>query len=316
MRRPLVPSGSYPPAAGLPGRASDTPKRYGTRQYISILAARYWIVNAAAAGSLTVLRAFAYSDIAGRCAIANAVRLDFAEELAFLTLDHPATRNALTPAISQGIVDACQELAERDDVRAVIVRGRDDFCAGSDPDDPIDPLDGPDPAAALAALAMPTIAAIRGACHGVGLALALACDLRFAARDTTFALPDLVAGGFPSLGASQRLPRIVGRAKALELILTGAEINALEAHRIDLVSDVVEPDALDATVLTAARAFLGRAPIAVRYAKEAIAAGSERTLEQAVRLEADLYLLLHTTQDRREGIESFLGRRVPRFRNE
>lgn len=201
-------------------------------------------------------------------------------------------------------------------MRAVVLRGGDDFCIGLDSDDPLDPLGPLDPAAALAALPMPTLAAIRGACIGAGLALALACDLRFAARGASFALPDLVQGSFPAFGSSQRLPRIVGRAKALELVLTGETIDAEEAHRIGLVGEVVEPDALDATVLTAARAFLGRAPIAVRYAKEALSEGLECPLDQGLRLEADLYLLLHTTQDRREGIEAFLGRRVPRYRGE
>lgn len=244
------------------------------------------------------------------------VRLERRYNLAYLTLARPAGRNALTASMAQALVDACHTLAEEYDVRAVLLRGGDDFCVGLDPDEPFDPLGALDPAAALAALPMPTIAAIRGACHGAGLALALACDLRFAARGATFALPDLVQGGFPTLGSSQRLPRIVGRAKALELILTGDPIDADEAFRIGLVAQVVEPDVLDATALTATRNFLGRAPIAVRYAKEAIAAGLERTLEQGLRLEADLYLLLHTTHDRREGVQSFLDRRVPHYRNE
>jgi enoyl-CoA hydratase len=244
------------------------------------------------------------------------VRLDRGEGLAFITMDRPATRNALTPGLAQALVEICQELAEDPDVRAVVLRGGDDFCAGLDPDDPLDPLDPLDPAAAIAALPIPTLAAIRGACIGPGLALALACDLRFAARGATFALPDLVQGSFPAFGSSQRLPRTVGRAKALEIILTGATLDADEAYRIDLVSQVVEADVLDATVLTAARAFLGCAPIAVRYAKEALAEGLEGTLDQGLRLEADLYLLLHTTHDRREGIQSFLARRVPRYRGE
>lgn len=246
----------------------------------------------------------------------DGVRLERRYDLAYLAIERPSARNALTPAVAEALVDACRALAEDHDVRAVLVRGGDDFCVGLDPYEPLDPFGELDPAAALAALPMPTIAAIRGACHGAGLALALACDLRFAARDATFALPDLVQGGFPMLGSSQRLPRVVGRAKALELMLTGDPIDAAEAYRIGLVGQVVEPDVLDATALTTTRNFLGRAPIAVRYAKEAIAEGLERTLAQGLRLEADLYLLLHTTHDRREGVQSFLDRRVPHYGNE
>ncbi|MBI2321033.1 MAG: enoyl-CoA hydratase/isomerase family protein, partial [Chloroflexi bacterium] len=183
----------------------------------------------------------------------DGVRLERRYDLAYLAIERPSARNALTPAVAEALVDACRALAEDRDVRAVLVRGGDDFCVGLDPDESLDPLSDLDPAAALAALPMPTIAAIRGACHGAGLALALACDLRFAARDATFALPDLVQGGFPTLGSSQRLPRVVGRAKALELMLTGEPIDAAEAYRIGLVGQVVEPDVLDATALTATR---------------------------------------------------------------
>ncbi len=159
----------------------------------------------------------------------------------------------------------------------------------------------------------PVIAAINGDAFGQGLELVLACDLRISSESANFAMPHVSNGEIPWDGGTQRLARLVGRSKALEMILGGECINAREALRIGLVNDVVSPDDLMPTVLKTARDMAGKGPIALRYAKEAIHKGMDMTLEQGLRLEADLYFLLHTTEDRTEGITAFREKRNPHF---
>jgi enoyl-CoA hydratase/carnithine racemase len=162
-------------------------------------------------------------------------------------------------------------------------------------------------------LAHPCIAAIPGDAFGQGLELALACDLRICSDSAHFAMNHLTHGDIPGDGGTQRLPRIVGRGKAMEMILTGEVINAQEAHRIGLVHRVVPEDELMPAAMDMAREIATKGPIAVRYVKEAIYKGMDVTLEQGLRLEADLYFLLHSTNDRTEGIRAFQEKRSPQF---
>ena len=169
-------------------------------------------------------------------------------------------------------------------------------------------------AAAIARIEKPVVAAINGDAVGQGLELALAADLRIAARGARLGMPHLSRGAIPWDGGTQRLPRLIGRAKALEMLLTGEIIDAEEARRIGLVSQVVEPEDLNAVVDQVADQIARAAPIAARYAKEAVAKATYIPLDDGMRLEADLSILLHSTKDRAEGIRSFLERRQPRFR--
>jgi enoyl-CoA hydratase len=166
---------------------------------------------------------------------------------------------------------------------------------------------------ALAALTKPTLAMLNGDAVGVGLELALACDLRLAVAGAHFGLPQVGEGLIPFCGGSQRLPRIVGQAKALELILTGVLIEAQEALRIGLVNEVIAPNALTTRVDEVLTGLLGKGPIALRLGKEAVHKAMDLTLDQGMRLEEDLYALLQTTQDRAEGVRAFLGKRKPQF---
>jgi enoyl-CoA hydratase/carnithine racemase len=161
---------------------------------------------------------------------------------------------------------------------------------------------------AIAALPVPTIAAIDGPLTGIGAELVLACDLRIASDSATFQFPDL-----PGAGGTQRLPRIVGRAHALELLLLGEKVSAIEAHRIGLVSRVVPKGQAFEEAQRVGERIADKAPIAVRYLREAVQKGMDLTLDQGLRLEADLYFLLQTTADRVEGIRAFLEKRPPRF---
>jgi enoyl-CoA hydratase/carnithine racemase len=165
----------------------------------------------------------------------------------------------------------------------------------------------------LAKLDQPVIAAINGDAVGQGLEIALACDIRIAAETSRFGLPHIKTGLIPQDGGTQRLPRLVGRGKALEMILTGEMIEAQEAYRIGLVNKIVPPRELITVAMDMAKEMASKGPIALRYAKEAIYKGMDVTLEQGLRLEADLYFLLHTTRDRTEGINAFLEKRTPKF---
>jgi len=151
---------------------------------------------------------------------------------------------------------------------------------------------------------------------GQGLELALACDIRIAAEGAKFCLPHTSYGLIPSGGGTQRLPRLVGKGKALEMVLTAEPVDAEEAFRIGLVNKVVPSEKVLSEAEEVAKGITTKGPIALRYAKEAVNKGLDLTLEQGLRLEADLYFLIQTTADRMEGIRAFLEKRPPQFRGE
>ena len=168
----------------------------------------------------------------------------------------------------------------------------------------------------VANLKAPTIAAIQGRAWNQGLELALACDLRLAAEGSTFGLSCLAEGYIPWDGGSQRLPRIIGRARALELLLTGRSVSASEALEMGLVNAVTPGQTLEATAIDLGQTIAAAAPIAVRYVKEAVYKGLDMSLAQGLNLEADLSFILQTTQDRRRGIQAFLNKTKPQFTGE
>jgi enoyl-CoA hydratase/carnithine racemase len=149
---------------------------------------------------------------------------------------------------------------------------------------------------------------------GLGLEIALSCDIRITSEKARFAMTQVIEGFIPTDGGTQRLSRIIGRGKALEMLLTADAISAAEALEIGLVSKVVPADALTGEVTKLAETIASKGPIALRYLKEAVLKGMDMTLEQGLRLEADLYFLLHTTSDRMEGIKSFLEKRPPEYK--
>ena len=169
---------------------------------------------------------------------------------------------------------------------------------------------------ALAALEIPLIAAINGDALDHGLELALACDLRVAARGARLGFTDLSRGIVPWDGGTQRLPRLVGRTNALEMLLTSRVIEAEEALGWGLVNSVVEPELLISTAQELALEIASGAPIAARYAKETVLKGMDMTLEQGLGLEADLNVILQSTSDRTEGLSSFFEKRDAHFSGE
>ena len=240
---------------------------------------------------------------------------------AYMTLNRPDEANKLDLAVAYQIESACQAVTDDESIQAVVLNATGDaFCVGEELEDLL--LEGPGSVlqspgqivvGAISRLPIPVVAVVNGPCHGAGLELALACDIRLASETATFLTPELSYGYIPHSGATQRLPRVVGKAKALEMVLTGEAISATEALRIGLVSKVLSSDQLDQEARTLATKLSEKAPIALRYAKEVVIKGMDVTLEQGMRLEGDLYFLLQTTQDRMEGIRAFLERRTPNF---
>lgn len=171
-------------------------------------------------------------------------------------------------------------------------------------------------ASALASLPFPVLAAIEGDAFDQGLELALAADIRIAGEGAQFRMSQVGSGVIPWDGGTQRLPRAVGPAHATDLIMTGRTIDANEAKRVGLVNQTTTRGNALATARETADAILAGGPIAARYAKEVVNTGLEMTLEQGILLETDLTMILQTTEDRAEGIQSFLERRDPDFKGE
>ena len=168
-----------------------------------------------------------------------------------------------------------------------------------------------DSAKQLSTLAIPVLVALNGDATGSGLELALAGDLRVCVPSAKFSFPGLERGAMPKDGGTQRLPRLVGPAWAKDMLLTGRSVDANEALSIGLVNRVSED--ITETIAELSAQITGGSPIGVRYAKEAVGKGIDLTLEQGLRLEADLNVILHSTSDRSEGLKSFLEKRPPKF---
>ena len=168
-------------------------------------------------------------------------------------------------------------------------------------------------AEAISRVEVPVIAGVEGDAVGPGLEWVLACDMRIGSETSRFGLPQIQAGVIPSEGGTQRLARLVGKGKASEMIFTGEWINAQEALKIGLVNWIVPQGEVSKVVMELAKDIVSKSPVSTRYAKEAICKGMELSLEQGLRLEADLYFLLHTTMDRTEGIRAFQEKRKAHF---
>ncbi|MBN2075444.1 MAG: enoyl-CoA hydratase/isomerase family protein [Dehalococcoidales bacterium] len=238
-----------------------------------------------------------------------AIQIEKKNHIARITLNRPEVDNRINLQLAQEMEEICTAVNQDDDIYVVLLTGTGEkFCCGSEIKS--------NTAASVAGIEKPVIAAINGDAIGDGLELALSCDIRITADSAIFGLPQLESGVIPSDGGTQRLPRLIGKGKALELILTAETINATEAFDIGLVSKVVPATELAAEAEALVKGIATKAPISLRYVKEAVNKGMDMTMEQGLRLEADLYLLLHTTADRTEGITAFLEKRTPDFKGE
>lgn len=235
--------------------------------------------------------------------------------IASAVLSLPEEGNRIDARMLSELDDVALTVAEMPQINVLVISAEGaDFCLGWEPAKRETLIREPrlDPFASIAALSCATVAAIQGRALSAGLELALACDIRVAAPDAHFAVPEVTEGLLPFAGATQRLPRIAGKAAALEMLLLGEEHDAAYAYRCGLVSRLAEGSLAD-EVASVANAIAARGPLAVRYAREATTRGMEMSLEQGLRYEADLSVLLQTTEDRAEGLRAFFEKRPPEF---
>ena len=249
-----------------------------------------------------------------------------ADRVATLTVNRPDKLNALNDAVMAEIGSAVAEAKADSAVGVLVITGAGEkaFVAGADIGELAKQtvvggkeksLRGQAVLDAIEGLGKPVLAAINGYAFGGGLELALACHLRYAASTAKMGLPEVGLGIIPGYGGTQRLPRIVGRGRALELILTGARIDAAEAFRIGLVNRVFEPAEFRAKVREVAAGLLQNGPMALSMALEAVIRGTAVSHEEGQRIECDLFGLVSSTADMREGLTAFLEKRKPVYKN-
>ena len=237
--------------------------------------------------------------------------------VAVLRLLAPPGKGSEVSQLGAELSECCRRFRGNDEGRVLVVLGEspDAFCIGKALASVVKQMpESFSITESLAELERPVLAGITGDAIGLGLELALACDVRIAFESARFGLNHVEAGVMPWEGGTQRLVRAVGKAKALEMILTGERIDACEAHRIGLVNRLVPNDEVVPTVMKMAHDMASKSPISMEYCKEAINKGTDLTLAQGLRLEADLYFLMHSTRDREEGIKAFKEKRKPEFK--
>lgn len=252
------------------------------------------------------------------------IELEQRDNIAVVTINRPDKLNALNAATVAEVRAAFESLRAREEVRAVILTGVGEkaFIAGADIVElsQMTPLTGTQVSRAgqetlriVETMPVPVIAAINGFALGGGLEFALACHIRIASENAKLGLPEVKLGIIPGYGGTFRLPRVVGRGRALELMLTGEMINAQEAYRIGLVNQVVAQANLMETAEAMARKISANGPVAVALAIQAVDNSYHATTEDAQRLEANMFGLLASTADMREGMSAFLEKRAANF---
>lgn len=244
------------------------------------------------------------------------------ESVGIITLHRPQVLNALNRATMDELVDALEAFERDDAVRCVILTGAGRaFAAGAD----INEFRGASPVQMLTQyrfqqwerirkISKPIVAAVNGFCLGGGCELALLCDIILAAEGARFGQPEINLGLMPGAGGTQRLPRAVGKHRAMELVLTGKQISAQQAYEWGLVNRVVPAEMLMDEARSLAKEIAEKAPVAVRLAKEAILKSLDTTLETGLDHERKLFYLLFSTQDKDEGIDAFLNKRKAKFK--
>lgn len=234
-------------------------------------------------------------------------------KVAYITINRPEADNRLDLVSINKLMDLFENLAYENLQLLVLSSSGPDFCLGWDGEETLNHIRQSgmsNPANMLASLDFPTLVLLQGRCQDIGLELAMAADMRWATPDTTFAFHYASRGVFPVWGATQRLPRLVGHSFAMQWLLSGQTIDAQTALQRGLISRIGEMDSFQDYISE----MVEMAPWALRSVKEAVHKGMDLTLPQAIQLEADLYSLLQTTEDRKIGVESFLNKRKAPFR--
>jgi len=252
------------------------------------------------------------------------ILFEIRDGIAWVTVNRPDKLNALNDQVMLDLADAADRIATDSAIQGAILTGSGpkSFVAGADIGDLSrqGPFDGKARAQRgqavlrrLETCGKPIIAAINGFALGGGCELAMACHIRIASENAKFGQPEVKLGIAPGYGGTQRLPRLVGKGVALQLILTGGMIDAQEAYRIGLVNKVVPATDLLPESEKMMRGILGMGPLAVRLAIEAVDQGLEMTLDEGLLLEANHFGLLAATQDMKEGTTAFLEKRAAKF---
>ena len=253
-----------------------------------------------------------------------AIELSRVDEFALIRLNRPQALNALSFSLLDVLADKIEEVAGSS-ARALLITGAGEkaFCAGADIAELVNrPLadckrgaeHGQAVFSRLERLPMPSVAIVNGYAFGGGLELALACTFRLATRNAKMALPELKLGLIPGYGGTQRLPRAIGEARALEMILTGKTIDAATAAAWGLVSRVVEGDPVAAGAAFA-REFSGHSLPVLGFAREAVQRALDTPIHEGLKIEANLSTLAYQTEDAAEGMAAFLAKRKPVFRD-
>lgn len=245
-------------------------------------------------------------------------------KVAVITINRPDKLNALSSTVHVEGVAALDELRRDDGVRVVVITGSGEkaFIAGAD----ISEFEGKTPVTQRAVFQertlfntidtfpKPVIAMVNGFCLGGGNELALACDLRICGENAKFSQPEINLGIIPGGGGSQRLTRLVGEGRSMEMILTGDMIDAETAYRFGLVNHVYPSAELRAKTMELASKIAEKAPIALQLAKEAVKFASRSNLDEGLRREVDLFAICFSTEDKQEGVSAFLEKRKPEFK--
>lgn len=252
--------------------------------------------------------------------------IQHSDRVATVTIQHPPV-NALSPAVVKELGQAFAELAANTEVGAVVLTGAGPkiFVAGAD----IKAMSEMDPAAAeqlardgqaaidqLASMPKLTICALNGLALGGGLELAMACDLRLAVDHAKVGQPEINLGIIPGFGGTQRLPRIVGVGRAMEMLISGDPISAAQAKAYGLVNEVYSAEELMPAAMKLAQKAAAQAPVAVKLIKAAVYEGLAGTLAVGLDHEAKAFHEVFTTEDKNEGIQAFLGKRAPSFKGQ
>ena len=252
------------------------------------------------------------------------LRLDRQGRVAIITINRPDKRNALNIKTREEGAALLDQLREDDSVGVVVFTGAGDkaFVAGADIGEfagrtaitQREVMTSRSLFTAIDTFPKPVIAMINGYCLGGGCELALACDIRIASENASFGQPEINLGIIPGGGGTQRLTRLVGEGKAMEMILTGEIIDARTAFTIGLVNHVVPADQLQAKTLEMANRIADKSPIALQLAKEAVKLASKSNLDEGLRREVDLFALCFSTEDKNEGVSAFLEKRKAAFK--
>jgi enoyl-CoA hydratase/carnithine racemase len=257
------------------------------------------------------------------------IRTEVADKIAVLTIDHPPV-NSFNAQVVTELEEAIDELMAVDDVKAVVITGggTNAFVAGADIPEIKEQFESADEAGAgefierghrtflkIETAPKPIIAAINGFCLGGGLELSMACHMRICSDRARLGQPEINLGIIPGWGGTQRLPRLVGKGKAIEMILTGDMITAQEAYRIGLVNKVVPGGAVLKEAQGLARKIASKSKFPTAAALEAISGGLQVSMEEGLKIEAEQFVILKQKEDPREGLSAFLEKRQPQFKD-